>query len=187
MYNLYYADNNTLMNKSVGGWGGSVGSKTRGDIDKKGWAQAGRWVSTPTADLNLIRGSNGQIYGASPCRCQDTSPLGGNSLYQARCDRRCDFAWDPPPLKMPSPNCTREYDPVCGRNMKTYGNACVARNAGQTDFTKGPCLPGRRPGQVCTMEYDPVCGKNGKTYGNACVARNAGQTNFTRGRCEDKK
>ena len=38
-YNLYYADNNTLMNKAVGGWGGSVGRNTRGDIDKKGWMQ----------------------------------------------------------------------------------------------------------------------------------------------------
>ncbi len=35
--------------------------------------------------------------------------------------------------------CTRQYDPVCGCNNKTYGNACMAACAGITTYKKGEC------------------------------------------------
>lgn len=88
MYKLTYAENNNLVKRNVGGWGGTVGSNTRGDFDKKGWTQAGGLVITPTDQLMDV---------VSHCNCGGV-PLGGMGLEQAANVSRCCHG-QPPVIK----------------------------------------------------------------------------------------
>ena len=51
--------------------------------------------------------------------------------------------------------CTTEWDPVCCRGSKTFGNQCEANCDGYDDdvCTSGAC----QAIGICTMEYMPLC------------------------------
>ncbi len=65
--------------------------------------------------------------------------------------------------------CTTQYDPVCGKNGKAYGNECLAKLAGTESAYKGECAE-KDIYNYCENDLDCACGtqiqNGGCFYGN---------------------
>jgi hypothetical protein len=107
-----------------------------------------------------------------------------SGLQGAACGEReyCDFApdaacgaADQAGTCHPVPEfCTEEFEPVCGCDDQTYGNACAAHAAGVSVASEGECaaeeetcggLTGAScsPGEFCNFALDAACGAADQT------------------------
>lgn len=94
----------------------------------------------------------------------------GNQYCAYEPDAMCGAA-DASGVCMPRPQvCTEQYDPVCGCNGETYGNACFAASAGVSVAYEGECAPPEprhcgghlgltcEEGEYCAYTTEQMCG-----------------------------
>ncbi|KAK9830768.1 hypothetical protein WJX74_006277 [Apatococcus lobatus] len=82
--------------------------------------------------------------------------------------------------------CNQTYNPVCGADGQTYGNACIMACENVPLASAGVCPACNRIASACdcgNQAYNPVCG-DGLTFSTPCDARCNSHPCFTQGVCQ---
>ncbi|XP_039277061.1 serine protease inhibitor dipetalogastin isoform X1 [Nilaparvata lugens] len=140
-------------------------------------------------DINLVCGTDNETYKNGcylNCRASDIKDLKvkhHGPCVEPQVSAASTWVSAEAPIDCP---CTREMNPVCGSDAKTYPNFCIL-NCHSNHFKDlkvkhhGPCVEPQVSAAStwvsaeapidcpCTREMNPVCGSDAKTYPNFCI------------------
>jgi len=102
-------------------------------------------------------GSGGSTLGQS-CGSRGQKPCADGEFCSFPASASCGETDKPGVCKAKPEVCTDQYEPVCGCDGKTHGNACSAEGAGVSVRSKGECKP--PAGQSCGGLIGKACAKN---------------------------